>query len=128
MKAGLVVGLIFFFLHPLVHAQTDLSAALNTMLEQPEYEYSRAGVHVMDAESGRVLFARNSNQLMIPASVLKLVTTASALELLGADYRFQTRVGYTGMIEQGVLKGDLVVLGGGDPALGSEYFEHHYFA
>ncbi|MFW6372023.1 MAG: D-alanyl-D-alanine carboxypeptidase/D-alanyl-D-alanine-endopeptidase [Bacteroidota bacterium] len=75
-----------------------------------------------------MFYELNSDKLMIPASVLKLVTSAAALEILGPDYRFQTRLGYQGNIENGILKGDLIVIGGGDPALGSEYFPNHYFA
>jgi D-alanyl-D-alanine carboxypeptidase/D-alanyl-D-alanine-endopeptidase (penicillin-binding protein 4) len=63
---------------------------------------------------------------MIPASTLKIVTSAAALEILGADYRFKTTVGYVGEImKTNELKGDLVIVGGGDPTLGSEFFRNY---
>ena len=93
----------------------------------PEYSSATTGIHVVDLESGHDLYALNANKLMIPASTLKLITSAAAIELLGSDYRFKTQVGYTGRIDDKILYGDLAVIGGGDPALGSEYFQEHYF-
>ena len=70
--------------------------------------------------SGKVLKEVNSGQNFIPASNLKLVTTGTALKKLGADFRFETAVAYSGSVdEDGVLRGDLYIIGGGDPTLGS---------
>lgn len=83
---------------------------------------------VADAQSGDVLIDYNSGISLTPASVMKLITTAAALELLGPNYTFNTRLGYTGTIKKtfGRLKGNIIILGGGDPALGSKYFTDHY--
>lgn len=83
---------------------------------------------VADADSFTTLYEYNSGKSLMPASVMKLVTTATALELLGPDYTFITTVGYTGEVNKstGILNGDIVIKGGGDPALGSENFEEHY--
>jgi serine-type D-Ala-D-Ala carboxypeptidase/endopeptidase (penicillin-binding protein 4) len=83
---------------------------------------------VADAENGKVIIDYNSGVSLTPASVLKLITSAAAIEMLGPDYTFKTRVGYTGKINKrwGRLKGDLIITGGGDPALGSKYFSDHY--
>lgn len=83
---------------------------------------------VADARSGDVLIDYNSGISLTPASVMKLITTAAALELLGPKYTFNTRLGYTGTIKKtfGRLKGNIIILGGGDPALGSKYFTGHY--
>jgi serine-type D-Ala-D-Ala carboxypeptidase/endopeptidase (penicillin-binding protein 4) len=61
---------------------------------------------------------------MIPASTLKIVTTAAALRQLGNNYKFKTRIAYTGKLnkESGVLDGDVLIIGGGDPTLQSEQF------
>ena len=61
----------------------------------------------------------NSDKRMIPASNLKLITTGSALHKLGSDYTFKTKLGYTGSIRNGVLYGDLYIIGGGDPTIGA---------
>ncbi|HKJ78424.1 MAG TPA: D-alanyl-D-alanine carboxypeptidase, partial [Prolixibacteraceae bacterium] len=107
--------------------QNSFNAAVKNFQNQPEYKNASIGIHVIDLKTGEPLFALNEKQLMIPASTLKLATSAVALELLGAGYRFQTKIGFVGKIERETLNGDLVVIGGGDPALGSEYFKDHYF-
>lgn len=68
---------------------------------------------------GREIAGLNSLQRMIPASNMKLVTTGTALHSLGVDYTFKTAIGYTGTIQDGVLKGDIYIVGGGDPTLGA---------
>jgi serine-type D-Ala-D-Ala carboxypeptidase/endopeptidase (penicillin-binding protein 4) len=83
---------------------------------------------VANAETGSIIIDYNSATSLIPASVMKIITSSAALELLGPDYTFKTTVGYTGSITKrtGRLKGDIIIHGGGDPALGSKYFPEHY--
>ena len=83
---------------------------------------------VADAKTGDILIDYNSGISLTPASVMKVITSAAALELLGPDYTFKTTVGYTGSLNKrsGRLKGNIIILGGGDPALGSKYFADHY--
>ena len=87
-------------------------------------EYS---VYTLDAESGAVLFETPQVSL-VPASVMKLMTTAAALEILGPGFQFHTQIGYSGEIssDKGLLEGDLILKGGCDPAFYSEYFPEHY--
>lgn len=72
---------------------------------------------VLDLQSGAVLEERLSGQSMPPASVTKAVTALYALEKLGAGFRFSTRVLATGAVQNGVVQGDLILAGGGDPTL-----------
>jgi serine-type D-Ala-D-Ala carboxypeptidase/endopeptidase (penicillin-binding protein 4) len=85
---------------------------------------------VADAKTGEIILDYNSGISLTPASVMKLITTAAALELLGPAYTFKTSVGYTGSLIKRwgrvKLKGNIIILGGGDPALGSSYFPDHY--
>jgi D-alanyl-D-alanine carboxypeptidase/D-alanyl-D-alanine-endopeptidase (penicillin-binding protein 4) len=83
---------------------------------------------VANAENGETVFGYNSVKSLTPASVLKLVTSAAALELLGPQYTFRTELGYTGTINRrtGKLKGNIIIRGGGDPALGSKNFSDYY--
>lgn len=72
---------------------------------------------LMDARTGDLLEAREPDRLLPPASVAKAVTALYALEKLGAGYRFQTRVLATGPVTGGMVQGDIVLVGGGDPTL-----------
>jgi len=78
------------------------------------------GVYVQSSD-GTVLAAQNASRPVHPASVTKIATTLALLEALGPDHRFQTRFLATGVAEDGVLHGDLVVEGGGDPCFVSEH-------
>lgn len=82
-----------------------------------------SGAHsivLADAGSGDVLEALDAGRALPPASVTKAVTALYALQHLGRTHRFVTRVVATGPIEAGVLKGDLVLVGGGDPHLDTD--------
>ena len=84
----------------------------------PALSGATVGVSVRDA-SGKEIVALHSGQRMIPASNMKLITTGAALHSLGPDYTFKTAIGYTGEIVDGTLKGDIYIIGGGDPTLGA---------
>jgi D-alanyl-D-alanine carboxypeptidase/D-alanyl-D-alanine-endopeptidase (penicillin-binding protein 4) len=86
------------------------------------------GAQVVRLSDGQVLYARNADRLFVPASNMKLFTTALALSKLGADYRLMTQIGAqvpidaAGAATKGTLPGDLELVGGGDPSLsGREY-------
>lgn len=76
-----------------------------------------AGVRVLSASRGQVLYERNADLSLNPASNMKLFTSATALAKLGPDYRFTTRVLRTAAVQDGTLTGDLILQGGGDPVL-----------
>ena len=71
-------------------------------------------------QNGRQIASKNQTVKMTPASNLKIVTTGAAFKALGAGFRFETSVGYRGTVENGTLDGDVYIIGGGDPTLGSE--------
>ncbi|WP_051340707.1 D-alanyl-D-alanine carboxypeptidase/D-alanyl-D-alanine endopeptidase [Azospirillum halopraeferens] len=75
------------------------------------------GYLLFDAADGRVLEERQADRPFIPASVAKLVTATAALAVLGAEHRFTTRLDAAGTVRDGVLHGDLILVGGGDPTL-----------
>jgi D-alanyl-D-alanine carboxypeptidase/D-alanyl-D-alanine-endopeptidase (penicillin-binding protein 4) len=81
------------------------------------------GILIVDAESGETLYQRNSDKYFVPASNMKLLTTALALATLGPDYRFRTTVETRGVISpDGTLSGDLILVGRGDPNLSNRKF------
>lgn len=75
---------------------------------------------VADLRSGQVLEQRWGGRAMPPASALKSITSLYALEQLGADFRFGTRLIATGPVAGGIIQGDLVLAGGGDPTLSTD--------
>ena len=80
------------------------------------------GVLVVDAATGETLYEQNADRYFTPASNMKLLTTALALDKLGPDFRFRTTVETHGAISQGVLSGDLILVGRGDPNLSNRKF------
>lgn len=99
----------------------ELRNEFDQLFDDPDFYNAQWGVCVQSLETGEFLYRRNENKLLMPASNLKLVTTASALQLLGAGYKFRTEIGYSGKIEGSSLKGDLVVKGFGDPTISGRY-------
>ena len=119
--------LVFAFFSLTVSSQTGLEQAVSELMQKPEYKNAAFGMNILDLHSGEDLFSLNADRLLIPASTMKLVSSATAFELLGNAYRFKTTIGYTGRVEKnGELNGDLILIGGADPALGSAYFQDHY--
>jgi D-alanyl-D-alanine carboxypeptidase/D-alanyl-D-alanine-endopeptidase (penicillin-binding protein 4) len=82
------------------------------------------GFSVLDLKTKLPVAEHNANLALVPASTLKVLTTYAALSKLGSRFRFETRLFYTGTLDEqnGVLDGDILILGGGDPSLQSEYF------
>lgn len=102
---------------------------LESVLGSPGLELGTAqlAVAVRDAD-GRPLLDRGSRAALLPASTQKLVTAATALEVLGPAHRFVTTVGTAGEVARGTLFGDLVVRGVGDPVLATREYERHVYA
>lgn len=80
------------------------------------------GICVRDVESGEILIAHNADKFFIPASTLKLLTGYVALKSLGRQFTFKTQLGYNGIIKNDTLYGNIILIGGGDPTLGSDEF------
>lgn len=103
-------------------AQAQAGKALGTFAAHPGLKKASWGFAMRSLRTGKLLLGRDGYRCLAPASTQKVVTTAAALRLLGPAYRVHTRLAYTGQITDGVLKGDLLVLGAGDPSLGSGRF------
>jgi len=85
--------------------------------------HSSIGIYIKDLQADTIVFESEADRVHIPASVMKLVTAASAMSLFDARFRFETKVYYTGTISKnGTLYGDLVIKASGDPTLESEHF------
>ncbi len=92
--------------------------------EKYDVDVSNAGTvsfMVVDLESDEIIVSHNESKRLIPASLTKIFTTAAAFEKLGADYRFKTKFMMSGASENSLAR-NLIVVGGGDPSLGSSTF------
>ncbi|HEX6039113.1 D-alanyl-D-alanine carboxypeptidase/D-alanyl-D-alanine endopeptidase [Longimicrobium sp.] len=103
-------------------ARDALARRIDAVLSRPSISRVTWGIEVRDAATGTVVYARNAARPMVPASNLKLVVTATAAHHLDPDYRFRTSVYATGPVVDGVLQGDLVLYGRGDPMISGRYF------
>ena len=78
---------------------------------------------VLDGKTGQAVFSSNSSIGLPTASTMKVITSVTAMDILGPDYRYETKLAYTGEIDSlGTLHGDILVIGSGDPTLGSERY------
>lgn len=94
-----------------------LSDQLDPILDDNNYKRVMKGAMVYSLDRDKILYERNAQSLLTPGSSTKLLTSATALAKLGPDYRFQTNIYKTGKIHGGVLHGDVVIKGHGDPTL-----------
>ncbi len=109
---------------PFASSPLSLSRRLDVLLEQPELRHATVGVFVRSLKDGRVIYEKNGDLALVPASNQKLLTASAALVRLGPDFRFRTFLCRTGVIGgDGVLRGDLILRGTGDPSLTSERLE-----
>lgn len=81
--------------------------------------HGQVGVVVVDVKSGQMLASQNPTMSLIPASNMKIVSTAAALGILGTDFQFKTELQHDGEIRDSVLYGNIIIKGYGDPTLGS---------
>ncbi len=107
-----------------IAAQTRLDARINKHLAAAVFKHANVSVSVVDLESGSILGGHNEEKVLIPASSLKVLTTLSALDILGSDYTYKTTISFSGkVIGDGTLEGNLYIEGSGDPTLGSDRIE-----
>jgi len=111
--------LIGYVLQAQTSVQSSLQTAWRSFSDDPQLNYGLAGICVLDASNGQAIFEKNSRIGLAPASTQKIITSIAAYESLGSNFRYTTRLGYTGKIVNGVLEGDLIIEGSGDPTLGS---------
>ena len=96
---------------------TQLQRDIETILTAPTLTRSYWGVLVKCAKNNDTLYSLNAGKLLMPGSTIKIVTLAAAAERLGWDYVYDTRLVAAGSIDAGVLNGDLLVVGSGDPSI-----------
>ena len=120
IRNKIVLLCLLICLHLLAGAQTP--APVKWLLQAPYMRGASFSLVVKDVQEGRTVYSYDTDRLQSPASVLKTVATATALEILGEDYRYPTTLEYDGILENGTLEGNLYIKGSGDPSLGSSHF------
>lgn len=105
-------------------SQQTTADFINDLKRENELINASISLCAVDALTGTVVCEYNPRLSLSPASTMKIITTASALQLLGKDFKYETLLQYSGTFdkESGVINGDLYIKGSGDPSLNSEYF------
>ena len=113
-------------LHPRPHGKTSLDRRIDAILGKSDARRGFWGIEVVNLASGQLLYERDSSHLFLPASNMKMFTTAAALEKLGPDYVFRTTVESDAAPDAEGRVADLYLVGRGDPNLGPRTFPYTY--
>lgn len=98
-------------------ARGSLAAFIDSLADAPKFSNAHWGILIVDPQRGDTLYSRNAGKLFMPASNMKILTSATALAQLGPDYSFKTVFAARGPVAEGILNGDLAVIGRGDPSV-----------
>jgi len=99
-------------------AKADLAEQIDGIISESLQKRVQFSIHIIEADSGRTVYDHDSRELMIPASNMKMITSAAALKYLGPNFEYKTKVGLCGNA--------LVIIGSGDPLLGDEKTDIKY--
>lgn len=105
------------------NAEQQFNDAFKKMTEDPTFKHATISLYVINTMTGKPVTDVNTEVGVAPASCQKVITASTAFALLGHDYSYKTTIGYTGNIVNGVLNGNLILKGSGDPTLGSYRYE-----
>ena len=123
-KTNPILLLIIVFCSTFVVAQNNIMNTFNKMKDEKVLENASISFRVIDLDTDSAIAQHNSYNSLVPASTMKIVTTAAALVSLGSYTSFKTRLSYDGNIDSnGILHGNIYIKGGGDPTLGSAKFD-----
>lgn len=135
----LLISILFVTISPLtltsqsrspreVRTPSSIDLALGELITDPALKNASISFYVYDTDNNEEVVAHNADQSLVTASTMKVITTATALEFLGSWHRFETKLSYDGVIDTNcTLHGNLYIEGGGDPTLGSKYFDESDF-
>ena len=127
LSLALCFALIWPALGQVERVDSTFNRVFQRFLSDTTLHHAAISFYAEDIDSGKSMYRHNAEMSLVPASVQKLVTTATALELLGGGHRVKTRVEYDGWIDKScVLHGNIYLIGGGDPALAGKRFKKRY--
>jgi D-alanyl-D-alanine carboxypeptidase/D-alanyl-D-alanine-endopeptidase (penicillin-binding protein 4) len=116
---NLFIGFLICFCCDAQTVSQRLQSAINNFESDVQMKNGIIGFHVLNAKTGAVVYTKNGQVGLVAASSQKVITSTTALETLGPAYRYKTDLSYDGTIENGTLKGNLYLVGSGDPTTGS---------
>ena len=99
-------------------ASADLAKRIDSILGRKSQKKVQFSIHIVEADSGKTVYTHNARKALLPASNMKIITTAAALKYLGPNYEYKTKVG--------LCKDTLVIIGSGDPLLGDKATDAKY--
>src|SRR5574341_228615 len=125
-KLILPILIVFnFFISPCTGDETrfqaQVSDRIDSLISLPEFSSVNFGIAIYSLDDKKMLYEKNSQRLFVPASNLKLVTSACALSKLGPDFQFKTEIYSTGELADGTLKGNLILKGCADPTISGRF-------
>jgi len=106
----------------------ELMNALEAVVNDPNLQNAQIGIYIESLEDGYTLYRYNEHKLFIPASNMKLFTTAAALINLGPEWRYETKILAIGNITDGALTGNLIIKGQGDPSISGRFYDNDCLA
>ena len=123
MKKRVLFSITALLLDVLVFGQS-----LENVLNAENMKPASSSFLIKNADDGKIVLQHRAEKAATPASLAKIITTATALEILGGDFRFETCLEYDGKLDKnGILNGNLYIRGGGDPTLGSQFIDNADF-
>lgn len=122
MKQFILIFFLIFITFSSIASDQGLKSDISDFIKSPNIDNASVSIQVTESITGKTILSSYPQLCLTPASTLKLITSATALELLGSNYTFKTIVWTDGTISNGTLSGNMIITGGGDPTLGSLYF------
>ena len=120
--------IIFLFVLSWSASVGQVSKSFEIFKNSTALQGASVGLSILDVTNGNPIFEYNSSQFFYPASLQKTITTACALQLLGSTFNYETKVYYSGSIENGKLNGNLIIEPSGDPTTNSKHFNNDLLA
>lgn len=117
---------VYVFISCLFWSSTyaQIEQSFESFIHSSALQGAAVGISFKDVTTGNSIFEYNTNQFFYPASIQKVITTSTALQLLGAGYQYETKVYYSGSIKEGSLNGNLIIEPSGDPTTNSKHFKN----
>ncbi len=101
----------------------SIQQQIDILLKNPSLDPAFIGIYIEELGTSTIVYNKNEHKLLMPASNMKLVTTASALSILKPDYQYLTKIYSDGEIKDSVLEGNLIIKGSGDPVICGRFYD-----